>query len=348
MFSVEDLKFSNSEPAKIIAEIGINHSGELDVAKKMAYLAVSNGADIIKHQTHIPLAEMSREAETVAPGNDPRSIFAIIDECSLSFEEEIELAQFVRGLGVPFLSTPFSREAVDFLDSSIGVAAFKVGSGECNNFPFVDYVASKGKPIILSTGMNSLSTVRKSVKILVENEITFSLMHTTNLYPTPSHLLRLGGISELRDNFPGTEIGLSDHSLSNTACLAAAALGATFVERHFTDTKDRFGPDIVCSMDPPELSSLRKQLDELHLASGGTKSLSKEEEVTARFAFASVASMRDIEAGEFFTSENIFPVRPFGGEFGPEEYPEILGKKALEFIPSRTQISSAMLEVPDR
>ena len=343
-----NVKFSNSEPAKIIAEIGINHSGELKVAKKMAHLAVSNGADIIKHQTHIPLAEMSREAETVAPGNDPRSIFSIIDECSLGLEEEIELAQFVRSLGVPYISTPFSREAVDFLDSSVGVEAFKIGSGECNNFPFVDYVASKGKPIIMSTGMNSLSTVKKSVEILVKHKISYSLMHTTNLYPTPSHLLRLGGIGELRDNFSGIEIGLSDHSLSNTACLAAAALGATFVERHFSDSKDRVGPDISCSMDPTDLSSLRKQLDELNLASGGTKSLSKEEEVTARFAFASVASIRDIEAGELFTSKNIFPVRPSGGEFGPEEYPEIIGRKALQAIPSRTQISSSMIEASDK
>ena len=339
-FGVFDIG-SNLRP-KIIAEIGINHGGSLTVAKSMASAAIKHGADIVKFQSHFPYEEMSKEAEFRIPGNSDKSIFQIMTECALEEREEAELVDYVGSEGGIFLSTPFSKRAVDHLDG-LGVSAFKIGSGECNNYPFVRYVANKGKPVILSTGMNDLSSIKKSVGILASHGVPLALMHTTNLYPTPTELLRLGGITELLDAFPEIQVGLSDHSTSNLACLGAVALGASFLERHFTDSKQRSGPDIVCSMDGEELAELKEMSETMFLARGGQKFLSPGEEVTADFAFASVASTRRIEKGETLTEENIFTLRPSGGDFGPAEFDSLIGKIAATDIEARVQISNSMV-----
>jgi len=177
------------------------------------------------------------------------------------------------------MSTPFSFEALDFLES-LNVPAYKIGSGECNNYPLVSAVASKGKPVIMSTGMNSIESIRPSVEIFRKAGIPFALMHCTNLYPTPEKLIRLNAINELRENFPDAVLGLSDHSLTNYPCLASVALGASILERHFTDTKDRPGPDIICSMTPSELSELIKGSRIIHEATKGSKFPVSEEDVT--------------------------------------------------------------------
>ena len=191
-------------PPVVIAEIGINHGGDLEVAKRMADAAVTHGARIVKHQTHIPESEMSTEASFAIPGNSDDSIFKIMKDCALSESEEFELATYIKSLGATFLSTPFSREAVDRLEL-IGVSAYKIGSGECNNYPLVEYVARRGKPVILSTGMNTIATIRPSVEILESFRLPYVLMHTTNLYPTPTKLLRLGALQDLSQNFPNLE-----------------------------------------------------------------------------------------------------------------------------------------------
>lgn len=339
----EVFNFSQDSRPKIIAEIGINHGGNLEVAKIMALKAVRSGADIIKFQSHFPLDEMSQEAENRIPGNSDKSIFEIISECSLTEQEEGELLSYVSSIGGTFLSTPFSRRAADHL-CELGVDGIKIGSGECNNFPLVKYIAKKGKPVILSTGMNDLGSVKKSVDIIKAEGVPLALMHTTNLYPTPDKLLRLGGVTELLNAFPDVQVGLSDHSTSNLACLGAVALGASFLERHFTDDKARSGPDIACSMDGYELSRLREDSEFMYHARGGGKFLTREEEVTASFAFSSVASTKEIEPGEKLTTDNIWPIRPAGGEFGPDEYAELLGKRAARIIDARVQIASFMIE----
>lgn len=334
---IGEVKIGSGHPPKVIAEIGINHGGSLRVAKEMVVSAIANGAHLIKHQTHIPNKEMSREAESAIPGNTHKSIFQVMEECALSAEDEFELAQFTKAQGGTFFSTPFSREAADRL-MEIGVPGFKIGSGECSNYPLVDYIASKGLPIILSTGMNSIETIRPSVEIFRERKIDFALMHTTNLYPTPQKLLRLGALAQLQSAFPDAVLGLSDHSVSNSACFAAVSMGASVLERHFTDSKRREGPDMVCSMDPNELVELLRVSEEIFQALGGDKMPAQEEGVTMNFAFASVASQVEIEQGEQFTRENIFPVRPFGGAFGPLDYESLIGRVAAKNIPARTQL----------
>ena len=232
----------------VIAEIGINHGGSLDVACEMVDAAARAGVEVVKHQTHVVEDEMSAAARQVIPGNADISIYEIMARCALSADEETAAAGPRRAKGMIFISTPFSRAAADRL-ARMDVPAYKIGSGECNNYPLLRHIASFGKPVILSTGMNTIESVRKAVAIFVEARVPVALLHTTNLYPTPPNLVRLGAMTELAAAFPETMFGLSDHTTDNLACFGAIALGASIVERHFTDHMQREGPDIVCSMD---------------------------------------------------------------------------------------------------
>lgn len=327
----------------VIAEIGINHNGSLEIAKEMVDSAHRAGCEIIKHQTHIVCDEMSHEAKRVIPGNADISIYEIMENASLSEDDEIKLKEYVESKNMIFLSTPFSRAAADRLEK-MGVKAYKIGSGECNNYPLIEHIARFGKPMIISTGMNDIKSVRKTVEIVEKYNIPYILMHTTNLYPTPAHLVRLGALEELKNNFPNAIIGLSDHTLNNNACLSATALGACVLERHFTDTKDRIGPDIVCSADEKELEELIKGTKEIHQMLGGNKTALKEEQVTIDFAFATIVTIKSIKKGDKFTKENIWVKRP--GKIGikAEKYEELLGKVATVDIPNDTHILEGMFE----
>jgi len=327
----------------VIAEIGINHNGSLEIAKEMVDSAHRAGCEIIKHQTHIVSDEMSHEAKKVIPGNADISIYEIMENASLSEDDEIKLKEYVESKNMIFLSTPFSRAAADRLEK-IGVKAYKIGSGECNNYPLIEHIAKFGKPMIISTGMNDIESVRKTVEIVEKYNIPYILMHTTNLYPTPAHLVRLGALEELKNNFPNAIIGLSDHTLNNNACLSATALGACVLERHFTDTKDRIGPDIVCSADEKELEELIKGTKEIHQMLGGNKTALKEEQVTIDFAFATIVTIKPIKKGNKFAKENIWVKRP--GKIGikAEKYDELLGRIATVDIPNDTHILEGMFE----
>ena len=239
----------------IIPEIGINHNGSLETAFKIVDAAKKSGSEIIKHQTHIAEDEMIPEAKFIKPGNSKKNIFDIINNASLSEEDEFKLFKYVEKKSMIYLSTPFSRASVDRL-VKFGVKAFKIGSGECNNYPLIDYAASFKKPIILSTGMNSINSVKPAVKILKKYKIKYALLHCTNIYPTPPKLVRLFCIKELKNSFKDAVIGLSDHTTSNFTAYGAISLGASIIERHFTDTKKRPGPDISSSMDLKELKEL--------------------------------------------------------------------------------------------
>ena len=329
-------------PPLVIAEIGINHNGSLQVAKQMAQAAISAGAEIIKHQTHIPREEMSEEAKHAIPGNSPHSIYDIMERCALSEPEEQALKDFIEASGTLFLSTPFSFAAVDRLER-FGVLAYKIGSGEMNNLPLVEYIARKQKPIFLSTGMNDLASVQKTVALIRKYHDQFALLHTTNLYPTPPHLIRLGALEELKAAFPGEIIGLSDHSIDNLACLAATALGASVLERHFTDSKDRPGEDICCSMTPQELTALKEGSARIAQMRGGKKEAAAEEKVTIEFAFASLVAARDIPAGKKLERADLTAKRPAGG-IPAAEMEQTIGKISWRALKAGTQIKREDLQ----
>ena len=244
-----------------------------------------------------------------------------------STKNELLLMQHIQSRGGTFISAPFSLLALDRL-RRFDVAAIKIGSGECNNYPFVKRVVALQKPVILSTGMNSIESIRPSVEIIRHARIPFCLLHCTNVYPTPPELVRLNGIKILKSEFPDAVVGLSDHTVNNYACLGAVAFGAAILERHFTDTKARVGPDIVCSMDPFDLRNLIEGSRTIAKAMGGDKVPVAEEQSTIGFAFASVVATKNINAGERLSEENIFPQRPSGGDFSSSDYDSLIGRIA--------------------
>ncbi len=321
----------------VIAEIGINHEGSLTTAKEMVDAAFEAGVEIVKHQTHIVGDEMSSAAKNTIPGNATVSIFEIMKRCSLNEEDELELKKYVESKGMIFISTPFSRAAADRLHEW-DLAAYKIGSGECNNYPLLNHIASFGKPIILSTGMNTIESIQKAVNIFEQHKVPYALLHTTNLYPTPNDLVRLGAMVAVQKAFPNAVVGLSDHTLSNLACLGAVALGGSILERHFTDRMDRPGPDIICSMDKNACKELIEGSKIMALHRGGEKGPAKEEQVTIDFAFATICTIKPILQGEIFTKENIWVKRPGKGGILAEEYENVLGKTACTNIDSDIQI----------
>ncbi|KGO97195.1 N-acetylneuraminate synthase family protein [Flavobacterium enshiense] len=336
-------KVGQDFPPLVIAEIGINHEGSLQVAKEMVDAAFRAGVEVVKHQTHIVEDEMSGAAKKVIPGNADVSIYEIMERCALNEEEELELKNYVESKGMIFISTPFSRAAAERL-KKIDIPAYKIGSGECNNYPLLEHIASFGKPVILSTGMNTIESIRKAVAIFDKHAIPVALLHTTNLYPTPIHLVRFGAMMEMHNAFPDKVFGLSDHTLNNNACLGSVALGASILERHFTDHMQRTGPDIVCSMDEQACRELILNSAEMALMRGGTKKPAKEEQVTIDFAFATVCSIAPIKAGEVFTKENIWVKRPGTGEILAEHFEGLIGKKAIKNIENDQQLDWSDIE----
>ncbi|MFN4310068.1 MAG: N-acetylneuraminate synthase family protein [Ferrovibrio sp.] len=327
----------DQHPPVVIAEIGINHGGSLDLAVRMADAAIDAGAEIVKHQTHVIEDEMSEEARSVIPGNADISIYEIMEQCALGEEDERKLMQHVQSRGSIFISTPFSRAAAERL-KRFDIAALKIGSGECNNYPLIKHIATFGKPVIVSTGMNTIESIRPTVDILRAANVPYALLHCTNVYPTPPELVRLGALASLREAFPDAILGLSDHTISNYPCLGAVALGASILERHFTDSMDREGPDIVCSMDPRALTELIEGSRTIFLARGGSKGPVEAEAPTIAFAFASVVAICDIQPGETLSEDNIWVKRPGGGDFGVRDYEALLGRKVLRPIKRGYQI----------
>tara|TARA_B100000886_G_scaffold322566_1_gene265669 strand:+ start:3064 stop:4113 length:1050 start_codon:yes stop_codon:yes gene_type:complete len=328
----------NKKPL-LIAEIGINHAGSLDVAKSMVDAAYRAGIEVIKHQTHIPEDEYSSEGNKAIPGNSTSSILEIMQKCALSEKDEYALFQYTKSKDMIFISTPFSKKALERI-IDFNLPAIKIGSGECSNYPLLKEIGSYKKPVILSTGMNNIDSIKKAIKSLSLDKSKLALLHTTNLYPTPYDHVRLSAMIDLHRNFPSYIFGLSDHTIDSVSSLGAVALGASIIERHFTDSKIRKGPDICCSMDEDDARDLVIDLEKMRLciSPGAKKEAHPNEQVTINFAFASVVSMEDILPGELFSQNNIWVKRPGTGEINAENYEKLIGKKAMGFIPKNTQL----------
>jgi N-acetylneuraminate synthase len=341
-FKIANRIIGDNHPPLVIAEIGINHEGSIDTAIAMADAAINSGAEVIKHQTHIVDDEMSIEAKQVIPGNANVSIYEIIKRCALSEAHELKLMKYIQSRGSIFISTPFSRAAADRL-IRFNVPAFKIGSGECNNYPLVRYIANAGKPVILSTGMNSIESIRPSVDIFRTKNVPFALLHCTNVYPTPYNLVRLGAVKLLKDTFPDAVVGLSDHTISNHVCLGSVALGARILERHFTDSMSRIGPDIACSMDPTALSDLIKGSQNIFEARGCEKMPIDAESATMNFAFASIVVLSSLSKGMKLTEENLWLRRPGGGDYNAMDYDNLIGRRIVLPISSGERLTKAHL-----
>ncbi|WP_341235816.1 N-acetylneuraminate synthase family protein [uncultured Sulfitobacter sp.] len=329
-------------PPLVIAELGINHGGSLETAKEMVRAAAMSGAECVKHQTHFVADEMTEEAKSVFPPNADVSIWEVMERSALSRDDEIALKAYAEDLGMIYISTPFSRSAADFLNE-IDVPAFKIGSGEADNLPLIRHIAGLGKPVIMSTGMQSIDTIGASVDILRDSGVPFALLECTNLYPSPPEIVSLRGVTDLMQAFPDAVVGFSDHSIGPSMALASVALGACILERHFTDTRYRQGPDISCSMDPAELRFLIDRSREIHTALHQPKQRTASEEAVYRFARASIVADRDLPAGHVLTADDIWARRPGSGEIPGYEFDKVVGRTLTRAVTHNTQLKRADL-----
>jgi sialic acid synthase SpsE len=340
ILSIADRPVGPAHSPLVIAEVGINHEGSFKKAVRMVEEAARAGCECVKFQAHIIEDEMI--PNDVIPGNAKESIWEIMKRCALSEDEDARLKKKVESLGMIYLSTPFSRAAADRLER-LGVVGYKVGSGECNNYPLIEHIARFGKPVLLSTGMNDLRSIGVAVEILRRHSVPFALFHCTSMYPTPYNRVRLGALTELAEAFPDAVLGLSDHSLGNYACFGAVPLGASLLEKHFTADKRWPGPDVSISIDPEELQELIRGSKAIHQSLGGGKTILPEEQPTIDFAYACVVTTREIHAGEELTADNIWVKRPGTGEIKAAHYDRLLGRKLKEDIPRNTQVKWANL-----
>lgn len=321
-------KIGANYPPFVIAEVGINHEGDFDKAIQCVDAAINAGADCVKFQCHITEAEMI-PTDSKPRGISEERLWDIIKRCEFTEDEERQIKKYCEEKRIIYLCTPFSREAANRLQS-MNVLAFKIGSGECNNIPLLEHVAKMRKPIILSTGMNDIESIRKSVAVIQRYNCPLMLMHCTSMYPTPYGKVRLGAIKDLQRTF-GLPVGLSDHSMSIYPCLGAVALGANALEKHFTVSRQWPGPDIHISIEPKELMELVTGSRAIFSALGGRKTILPEEQPVIDFGFASVVTIAPVKAGERFTLENIWVKRPLGHIVARDLY-KVLGKTALRHL----------------
>lgn len=338
-FEIAGRPVGKDHPPLVLVEVGINHEGSFDKAIAMVDAAADAGAEIVKFQCHITDKEMV--PTDMSPGEiSSERLWDIIKRCELTADEEVRVQEYCRSKGVLYLSTPFSREAADRLNG-MGVPAFKIGSGECNNLPLLRHIAGFGKPMILSTGMNDLASIRRSVAVIRDAGVPLALMHCTSMYPTPYSKVRLGAVTELQSEFPDLPVGLSDHSLNIWTCLGAVALGASLLEKHFTVSRTWPGPDVPISIEPDELAAMITGSQAIWGARGGSKTILDEEQPVIDFAYASVVTIGALTAGEEFTPHNIWVKRPGTGSFLADRYEDLLGRRAARDIAADVALTAA-------
>ncbi len=321
----------------IIAEAGVNHNGSLELAKRMADVAKAAGADIVKYQTAIPELVISTFAEKAEYQKKEtgagESQLDMVRKIHFDFAGHRELQAYCAEIGIQYLSTPFDLASIDFLNG-IDMPVFKIPSGEITNLPYLERVAALGKPVILSTGMSELSEVGTALDILRSGgagEIT--VLHCNTEYPTPLKDANVLAMLDIQRAF-GTPVGFSDHTLGLAAPLAAVALGANVIEKHFTLDKNMEGPDHKASMSPEELAALVKAIRETELVLGsGHKTVTESEAKNKPIARKSIVAVKPIKKGEQFTEENLYVKRP-GGGVSPMLWHSVLGKTAKrDFAP---------------
>jgi sialic acid synthase SpsE len=321
-------------PCFVIAEAGINHNGDASLAAELVDAAARAGADAIKFQTHFPEHEMLRGGATAAYVGE--SLFDLLTRTALSRDAHAMLKELAARKGIVFLSTPFSREAADFLDT-LGVPVFKTGSGELTNIPLQRHIARKRRPMIVSTGMSTPEEIDATVRALDEEGATYALMHCTSTYPTPFEHVQLGCIAALQSKY-GVPVGFSDHTLGTAVSVAAVASGANIFEKHFTASRSLPGPDQQGSMEPKELEALVKDIRAVEQSLGAAKKIQPGEQDVRNMALHSVVSIRDIEAGGMISAEDIWPKRP-GTGIPAARIGDVLGRVARRAIPRDRLIS---------
>jgi len=317
----------------IIAEAGVNHNGSLELAKSMVNEAFNAKVDFVKFQTFKTEKVISKNAEKANyqknTTNPNESQYEMVKKLELDISAHKELIKYCRLLGIKFISTPFDLESIDLL-FDLGVPFYKIGSGEITNYPYLKKIASKGLPIVLSTGMSTLIEVEQALQILLDNGLkrdNITLLHANTEYPTPFQDVNLKAMLTLKKAFK-TEVGYSDHTPGIEVPIAAVAMGATIIEKHFTLDKNMEGPDHKASLEPNELKAMVKAIRNIELSLGSeVKQPSNSEKKNIPIARKSIVAAKEIAVGEEFSENNITTKRP-GIGISPMRWNEVIGKVA--------------------
>ncbi len=315
----------------IIAEAGVNHNGDLGLAKKMAVVAKNAGADIVKYQTAVPELVISKFAQKAdyqkEQTGDGESQLDMVRRIHFGFAQHRELKDYCDSIGIQYLSAAFDLPSVDFL-ALLNLPMFKIPSGEITNLPYLERIAACGKPVLLSTGMSEPAEIEAALQVLRRGgagEVT--VLHCNTEYPTPAKDANLKAMLDIRERF-GCPVGYSDHTLGIEADIAAVALGAEVIEKHFTLDKNMPGPDHKASLSPSELMEMVCAVRRTERMLGsGHKEVSESERKNIAVARKSIVAARDIAAGEVFTADNLTVKRP-GDGISPMRWYEVLGQTA--------------------
>jgi len=333
----------DGEPTLIIAEAGINHNGSLEIAKTMIEIAATAGADVIKFQKrHLP--SIYRRDVLENPNDEGQNfqyLIPLLQEVELSEEDYHEIVEHCRKHNIIFLCTPWDKTSVDFLEE-LEVPAYKIASADMTNFELLEYVASKGKPMIVSTGMSTMEEIERTVRFLEDMGAEFMLMHCNSTYPTPTRDVNLRFIQTLKQF--GVPVGYSGHERGIVLTAVAVAMGACAVERHFTLDRTMPGPDHAASIEPEGLTRLVKYIRAIEQALGdGTRRVSRGEEVQREALGKSIVTTCFIPKGTIITRDMLTAKSP-GRGISPQHIPDIVGKRAARDIPEETQLSWDDLE----
>lgn len=323
---------SNMKKVLIIAEAGVNHNGSLEIAKKMVDVVVESGADIIKFQTANPEKVISKyapkaEYQKKAMGEEDSQL-EMVKKITLPNKDFIELKEYCDEKKIRFLSTPFDIESIDFLNE-LGIDLWKIPSGEITNYPYLVSIAKTKKPIIVSTGMSNMEEIEAALALLKTNGAgEISILHCNTQYPTPYEDVNLKAMETIHKD-TGLEVGYSDHTLGIEVPIAAVAMGATIIEKHFTLDRNMEGPDHKASLEPDELKAMVLAIRHIELSKGSAqKCVSPSERANIVVARKSIIAAKDIKKGEKFSEENLTTKRP-GDGISPMHWNEILGTIAI-------------------
>lgn len=317
----------------IIAEAGVNHNGDFELAKKMILEGKKAGVDAVKFQTFKAgnlVASNAKKADYQLKSTDNKeSQQDMLKKLELSFREFCLLKEYAAELDIDFISTPFDEESVDFLDT-LNMPFWKIPSGEITNLPYLLKIAKTKKPIILSTGMCTMEEIGEALDIFGDyNREDITLLHCNTEYPTPFEDVNLNAMKTLKEKFH-VKVGYSDHTQGIEIPIAAVALGAEVIEKHFTLDKNMPGPDHKASLEPDELKEMVKAIRNIEIALGnGEKYPSESEKKNIAVARKSIVAKKDIKKGDIFTEENITTKRP-GNGISPMEWFKVLGRKAIK------------------
>ena len=330
----------------IIAEAGVNHNGDYENAKKLISAAANAGADYVKFQTFKADKLVSKDAQKAEYQKanlkeDGDSQYDMLKKLEMSEAWHYDLIKYANDCGIKFLSTGFDEDSIDFLDS-LNIDLFKVPSGEITNKPYLEHIAKKGKPIVISTGMSNMQEIKDAVEVIQNHQIDknkITILHCNTEYPTPMQDVNLLAMKTIQKEL-GVQVGYSDHTLGTEVPIAAVALGAVLIEKHFTLDRNMIGPDHLASLTPDELKQMVTSIRNIELAisGNGVKEASESEKKNNNIARKSIHIKNDLKSGHIINMDDLIMKRP-GDGISPMQIDQIVGKKTLSDLKKNNKLT---------